>query len=608
MSLPSPDRRDGYVDLRSYGAIGDGRTVALVALDGSIDWYPTPDLDSTPAFARLLDAAHGGQIELRPVADFTVERAYVEGTNVLATTFSTGTGRVRVTDSLNTGVAGRLPWGELARRIEGLDGEVPMRWAVTPGSSFNTASPWVQRSVHGPVLQVQGTTMAVRGHGIGFEGTEDAADARDADPGTHEVSDRGISGTFTARAGSRHLLALITTHEEPLPLPELDTIDDGVDRTIANWQAWSREFQYDGPWADAVERSALALKLLLHSPTGAIAAAATTSLPENLDGGKNWDYRYAWVRDTAYTLHAMIRFGLREEVHAAVSGMLKSVRRQGEDLQVFTRLNGDRAEGAEILDMPGWRGIGPVVNGNDAAQQLQMGVFGDLFNIVQMYVDAGHVLDTGTGRYLADLADLACDVWQRKDSGMWELDEERHYTTSKLGCWHALSCASHLADLGQIPGNPERWRAEQERIRDWVASNCWSEERGSYVWYPGTDQLDASILLHAISGFDRGERMSSTLDALRSELGRGPLLYRFSGAEKEEGTFVACAFWMAAALDRVGRREEATALMDELVPLANDVGLFTEMIAEDHSFLGNFPQGLSHLALITAALTLAEER
>lgn len=598
MTLPQPDRTDGYVDLRSYGAIGDGRTVALVALDGSIDWYPTPDLDSTPAFARLLDADNGGQIELRPVAGFTVEREYVEGTNVLATTFITDSGRVRVTDSLNTGVAGRLPWGELARRVEGLEGEVPMRWAVTPGSSFNTASPWVQHSVHGPVLQVQGTTMAVRGRNVGLD-EEDS----------HEVSDRGISGTFSARAGSRHMLAVISTHEEPLPLPELDTIDDGVDRTIANWQNWSTEFQYEGPWATAVERSALALKLLLHSPTGAIAAAATTSLPENLDGGKNWDYRFAWVRDTAYTLNAMIRFGLREEVHAAVSGMLKNVREQGKDLQVFTRLNGGRAEGAETVDMPGWRGIGPVVNGNDAAKQLQMGVFGDLFNIVQLYVDAGHVLDTGTGRYLADIADLACDVWQRRDSGMWELDEEEHYTTSKLGCWHALSCAAHLADLGQIPGTPERWRAEQDRIREWVETNCWSEERGSYVWYPGSDKLDASILLHAISGFDRGERMSSTLDALRGELGRGPLLYRFSGADKEEGTFVACAFWMAAALDCVGRRDEATELMDELVPLANDVGLFTEMISEaDSSFMGNFPQGLSHLALITAALTLGEDR
>ncbi|WP_341395938.1 glycoside hydrolase family 15 protein [Arthrobacter sp. G119Y2] len=586
-------RLDGYAPLRSYAAIGDGRTVALVARDGSVDWYPTPDLDSVPPFAALLDAENGGRIELQPVDDFTVERTYVDGTNVLATTFTTASGRVRVTDSLNTGVAGRLPWGELARRIEGLEGSVAMRWAVSPGNCFGTASPWVEDSAHGPVLHAQQTTIAVRGIRHGSE----------------EVSDQGIAGSFTASQGSRHLVAVVSTHNEPLALPDPETVDAGVERTIANWQNWLKEFSYDGPWSEAVERSALALKLLIHSPSGAVAAAATTSLPESLAGGKNWDYRYAWVRDTAYTLNALVRFGLREEVHAAVAGMLKSIRSQGSELQVFTALNGDRAMDAQELDLPGWRGIGPVVRGNNAARQLQMGVFGDLFNIVQLYVDAGHVLDTGTGRLLADLADLACDTWQKRDAGMWELTDERHYTTSKLGCWHALSCASHLADLGQIPGPGDRWRAEKERIAEWVRENCWSEERGSYVWYPGSDKLDASILLHAISGFDRGERMSSTLDALREELGRGPLLYRYSGAEKEEGTFVACAFWLVSALTHVGRREEAVDLMDQLVPLANDVGLYTEMIAEeDFSFLGNFPQGLSHLALITAAITVHDAR
>ncbi|MDN3482557.1 glycoside hydrolase family 15 protein [Arthrobacter sp. APC 3897] len=586
---PSNERTNGYADLRSYAAIGDGRTVALVARDGAVDWYPTPDLDSVPSFAALLDADDGGRIELRPEEEFTVERAYVDGTNVLATTFITASGSVRVTDSLNTGVAGRLPWGELARRIEGLTGTVRMRWSVAPGNCFGTASPWVENSAHGPVLHALQTTIGVRG----FE------------HGAEQVTERSITGSFAATPGSRHLVAIVSTHNEPLALPDPQTVDAGVDRTIANWQSWMKEFSYDGPWAEAVQRSALALKLLIHSPSGAVAAAATTSLPESMDGGKNWDYRYAWVRDTAYTLNALIRFGLREEVHAAVAGMLKSIRSQGKDLQVFTALNGEPADGAEELDLPGWRGIGPVVRGNNAASQLQMGVFGDLFNIVQLYVDAGHVLDTGTGRLLADLADLACDTWQKRDAGMWELFEEQHYTTSKLGCWHALSCASHLADLGQVPGPSDRWRAEKERIEGWVRENCWSEERGSYVWYPGSDKLDASILLHAISGFDRGERMSATLDALRDELGRGPLLYRYSGAEKEEGTFVACAFWMVSALTHVGRREEAVELMDQLVPLANDVGLYTEMIAEeDHAFLGNFPQGLSHLALVTAALTL----
>lgn len=587
------DRRDGYVDLRSYAAIGDGRTVALIAHDGSIDWYPTPDLDSAPPFARLLDADDGGALELCPTESFTSQRAYVEGTNVLTTTYTTSSGTVRVTDSLNTGVAGRLPWGELARRIEGLTGCVPMRWAIRPGNCFQTASPWVQSTDHGAVIRVDGTALGVRG----------------INEGDITIDDQAISGLLTTEPGTRHLVAVVSTYDEPLPLPDPHSVDAGIDRTIDNWQTWSSEFSYAGPYADQVLRSALALKLLIHSPSGSVAAAATTSLPESRAGGKNWDYRYAWLRDTAYTLNALIRAGLREEVHAAVSLMLKNLRVQGDDLQVFTRLNGDIPEGTRTPDLPGWRGIGPVVDGNPAAGQLQLGVFGDLFDIVRLYVEAGHVLDPSTSRQLADLADLACDTWQQRDAGMWELPEERHYTTSKLGCWHALDSAVKLSEAGQLQRPAERWRAERDRIRDWVEKNCWSAERQSYVWYPGSQELDASILLHAITGYERGPRMSSTIDALRTELGSGPLLYRYSGMQDEESTFVACAYWMVAALSYVGRKDEARAQMEALLPLANDVGLLAEMIDGDdsHAFMGNLPQGLSHLALITAALSLSDD-
>lgn len=586
------DRKDGYVDLRSYAAIGDGRTVALIAHDGSIDWYPTPDLDSAPPFARLLDADDGGALELCPREPFTTQREYVAGTNVLATTYTTASGTARVTDSLNTGVAGRLPWGELARRIDGLSGHVPMRWAIRPGNCFQTASPWVESSDHGAILRINGTALGVRG----------------INEGEVSIEGQAISGEFTTGPGSRHLVGVVSTHDEPLPLPDPQSVDAGVDRTIANWQTWSREFSYDGPYADEVLRSALALKLLIYSPSGSIAAAATTSLPESRAGGKNWDYRYTWLRDTAYTLHALVRTGVREEVHAAVSWMLKNLRTQGRDMQVFTRLNGDTPQGTRTPDLPGWRGIGPVVDGNPAAGQLQLGVFGDLFDIVRLYVEAGHVLDPTTSRQLADIADQACDTWQQRDAGIWELPEERHYTTSKLGCWHALDSAVKLSEAGQLQRPAERWRAERDRIRDWVEENCWSEDRQSYVWYPGSEELDASILLHAISGYERGPRMSSTIDALRDELGAGPLLYRYSGMQEEESTFVACAYWMVAALAQVGRTDEARSQMEELLPLANDVGLLAEMIDGDerHEFMGNLPQGLSHLALITAALSLAD--
>lgn len=588
---------DRSQDLRSYAAIGDGRTVALIGRDGSIDWLPIPDLDSPPAFAAILDAQDGGRIELAPDLDadlLTVSRRYVPGTNVLETTWTTVDGGVvRVTDALNTGVAGRLPWMELARRVDGVTGAVPMRWRVAPGTCLGEASPWIYHTTHGDVLRVGGVTMAVRTLG-------------EMDP---QVGEQQIDGHFTTAAGSRHLLGLVATDGEPIHLSTPEALDVGVDRTVDNWQAWSRVFGFDGPWPEAVHRSALALKLLIHSPHGSVAAAATTSLPESLAGGKNWDYRYAWIRDTAYTLNALVRFGLQEETHAAVSWLLRTMRRHGPDLSVFYSLAGDLPGGHSYPDVPGWRGIGPVVTGNAAADQLQLGVFGDLFDIVRLYVVHGNLLDAETGRLLAGIADTACDLWQRRDAGMWELEEERHYTTSKLGCWQALTCAVELAELGQIPGDPARWRHEAERIRAWVSEHCWDEARGSYVWYPGSDELDASILLHAASGFDRGPRMSSTIDALRAELGAGPLMYRYSGMQKEEGTFVACAFWTVSALAWVGRRDEARELMDELVPLANDVGLFAEMIdPDDQQFLGNLPQGLSHLALMQAAMALAPGR
>jgi GH15 family glucan-1,4-alpha-glucosidase len=591
----APASRDeaGYADLRSYAAIGDGRTVALLALDGRIDWLPVPGALSRPVFAALLDAGHGGHISLQPVAPFTVERSYIADTNVLTTTFRTADGAVRVTDALNTGVAGRLPWTEMARRIDGLEGRVTMRAVVRPGTCLNTASPWVQTTASGPVVRADGITMAVR--------TLDAHRVN--------VGEQDITVHYWTAPGSRHLLALVGTEREPLFLPVPEDIDANIDRTVRNWTEWMGTFSWDGPWADAVRRSTLVLKLLIYAPTGAIMAAPTTSLPERLAGGKNYDYRYAWVRDAAYALTALLRFGLREEVHGAISWLLRTIREHVPDPRVFYQLNGSPPpEELRTYDVPGWRGIGPVVAGNEAGGQLQLGVFGDIFGIVQLYVDQGNVLDAETGRMLAGIADLACDMWRTKDAGMWELPEPQHYTTSKLGCWQAVTNAAHLAEIGQIPGDATRWRAEADRIRAWVDDNAWSEKIQAYVWYPGTEDLDASILLHAISGFDRGKRMSQTLDALKTELGHGPHLYRYTGAADEEGTFVACSFWMVSALHLVGRTDEAHRLMDSLLGSVNDVGILSEMIDPDTGdFLGNLPQALSHLALINAAVTASAE-
>jgi GH15 family glucan-1,4-alpha-glucosidase len=583
-------------DLRSYAPIGDGRTVALIGLRGQVDWLPIPDLGSMPVFARLLDDDTGGCIELEPVGEYTVTRRYVSGTNVLRTTFTTEHGRATITDALVTGIAGRLPWAELARRIDGVSGSVEFTWRVRPGTALGTASPWIEGSTRGPIIRSGATTIAV----VGDEYGPNEVDVDGSMP-------TELTGRFATTEQSRHLLIVVATHGEPIHLPIPANVDVGIDRTIDNWRAWSRAFSYEGPWADQVQRSALALKLLIFSPTGAIAAAATTSLPENPRGAKNWDYRFAWVRDLAYTAHALVRFGLREETHAAVSWLLRTIRENGPELHIFYGLEGGVPDGVVEHDVQGWRGIGPVVSGNPAQGQLQLGVYGDLFAICRTYVDAGNVLDVETGRLLAEVADRTCDLWRNRDAGMWELPGEEHYVSSKMGCWQALGDAVHLAELGQVAGSADRWRAEQTRIREWIDEHGWNEERGAYVMFPGSDDLDASVLLHAMSGFDRGDRMSSTIDALTAELGEGALLYRYSGVQQEEYTFVACAFWRASALACVGRHDEAIAAMDELVGMTNDVGILAEMIdPADGAHWGNLPQALSHLALINAALTIKE--
>jgi GH15 family glucan-1,4-alpha-glucosidase len=586
------ERTDGYVPLRSYGAIGDGRTVALVARDGRIDWWPIPALDSPAPFASLLDGDHGGHIALKPTGPARMERAYLPGTNVLCTTWTTDDGQATVTDAMATGVAGRLPWSELGRCVQGVRGSVEFEWAVQPGTLLGQAEPERLDTVNGAVVAIDGLTITVVERG--FEPV-------------HEDGPR-FSGRFRTSEGSKSILSILGTLDEPVFVSDPEEAMRGVDRTIANWQTWSREFAYDGPWADAVQRSALALKLLIHAPTGAIAAAATTSLPEDVRGGKNWDYRFAWVRDLAYTVHALSRFGLREETHAAVSWLMRTIAADEHDgMPIFYRLSGEPTEGVLERDVPGWRGIGPVTEGNRASGQLQLGVWGDVFDIMRQYVREGNVLDRRTARVLEGLADDACHRWELEDSGMWELEEPHHYTTSKIGCWQALDAAIELHEAGQISGPHDKWVENRELIEQWVSDNGWNEELGHYVMHPDTEALDASILLHAASSFDRGPRMSATIDAIQQQLTVGPLVYRYSGLEDEESPFVACSFWLASALACVGRGDEARALMDDMVDQANDVGLFAEMIsADDGDFMGNLPQGLSHLALINAAITVEE--
>ncbi len=594
MSRPAPVSAcrdvDGYAPIGDYAVIGDGRGVALIAPDGSIDWWAAPDLDSTPAFAALLDPQRGGRIELRP-ADDTAEvvRRYVPNTNVLESTYSTAAGRVKVTDSLNSGTAGLLPWSELARRVEGLDGAVEMVATVTAGDGLHSWEPWVADDERGPILHAGDLTLAVR-----------CSDGVDLD-----VRRKTVRATVTVPAGDSAMIAIVAAHAQPLLLADVDAIDHRLDECATAWRRWAGQVRWDGPRRGQVVRSALALKLLLMTRTGAIAAAATTSLPERIGGPKNWDYRFSWVRDAALTIDALSSCGLTEEVHAAVAWLLDTVERNGPDVHVMYTLTGDRPESSSHAAVPGYKHSQPVMVGNTASGQVQLGVYGDLFSTVADWVFGGHVLDVATARLLADLADRCADVWRHDDAGIWELHDNKPYTSSKMNCWRALDRAARLADSGHISGPDGRWRAEADLIREWVDEHCWSDRKQAYTFYAGTEDLDASVLLGAAFGFEQGPRMASTVAAISAELGVGPLVYRYSGVDREEESFIACAYWRVEALARLGRREEAEELMHDLDSIASPLGLLSEMCTPGtNQLVGNIPQALSHLALISAARAL----
>jgi GH15 family glucan-1,4-alpha-glucosidase len=581
---------EGYAPIGDYGVLGDGRGAALVALDGSIDWWAAPHLDSAPVFAALLEPAAGGHLSLRPVdADPTVSRRYVPHTNQLETTFTTSTGQVRVTDSLNSGSAGALPWSELARRVEGLDGKVQLELLVRPGDGLNTWQPWVEDDERGPILHAGSLTMGLR-----------------CSPEIRlHVSHEQVHATFTVAAGQRRIVGVVASHADPLFLCDVGSIDHRIDLTAASWRQWCSQVNWEGAGREQIVRSALALKTLVIARTGAVAAAATTSLPESVGGPKNWDYRFSWIRDAALTIDALAVLGLQEEVHAAVAWLLHAIRSNGPDVHVLYTLDGRVPTLVRKPNVPGYKNSQPVMIGNNAAGQTQLGVYGDLFGTVADWVFGGHVLDVSSARELSDLADRCADVWRHDDAGLWELHTNRPYTSSKMNCWRALDAAARMAESGQLTGTGKRWRAEAEVIRLWVGEHCWSKQKQAYTFYAGTEDLDASVLLGAEFGFDDGPRMSSTIDAIATELGAGALLYRYSGVHREEETFIACAYWRVHALTCVGRTEEARELFAQLDAVANPLGLMSEMSAAGTGDLvGNIPQALSHLTHIRAASAL----
>jgi GH15 family glucan-1,4-alpha-glucosidase len=589
-------RIDGYAPIAEYAAVGDGRTVALVARDGSIDWLCLPDLDSPSTFAALLDAETGGRFDLQPEEPFDATRRYLPGTNVLETTFSTAHGVVRVTDAMTLPTTGLAPFRELVRRVEGLAGRVPMRWCVEPRPAYGADARVELRA---------GLPVAVR--------ERDAVGVLAWEAGEPVVRDGAIHARFVAAEGGVAHVVLAAAHQEPLVLPARAQVAARLAATEKAWRAWSDGRRYDGPWRDAVVRSALALKLLVFAPSGAIAAAATTSLPETIGGERNWDYRFSWPRDSAFTLRALLALGCSREADAFFSWLLHATQLTQPEVRVLYRLNG-RAEADErSLPLAGYRGSQPVRAGNGAAGQTQLDVYGEVMDAAVEVARARGGLDRDHASRLAGIADQVCAVWRMPDAGIWEVrSDAAHFTQSKMMCAVALDRACTLAEQGLLHGDVERWRRERDRIRAFVEERCYAEEKGSYTRSADEALLDASLLMGVIARYDdaTAPRLVGTVDAIRRELAAGPLVTRYVGEDGlpgAEGAFLACSFWLAEAYARQGRIDEAATLMDELIALANDVGLYAEEIdPATGDFLGNFPQGLSHLALINAAVALAE--
>ncbi|HEX3686668.1 MAG TPA: glycoside hydrolase family 15 protein [Gaiellaceae bacterium] len=589
------ERVDGYVPIREYALVGDGRTAALIARDGSVDWLCLPNLDSPSVFARILDAERGGSFRLEPAAPFEAERHYLDNSNVLETTFVTAEGRVRVTDAMTLSDSKELsPMRELVRKVEAVAGTVPLRWAFEARFGYGSATTRIERRA--------GHWFAQAGADALVLGLSDASQG--------DLRKGVVGGELALASGESVVFSLAGASREPAVIPGREGSERRLEHTKRFWSEWAGRLRYEGAWPEAVTRSALALKLLTFAPSGAIVAAPTTSLPEWIGGGRNWDYRFTWLRDASWTLDAMLRLGYQDEAHAFFWWLMHASRLTQPRLQVLYSLDGSEHTRERGLELSGYRGSRPVRIGNGARDQVQLDIYGAVMEAIWIYGRAVGRLDGDTGKEVARIADYVEKHWRDKDNGIWEVRDERaDYIQSKALCWVALDRACLLGENGLIPNREKRWRAAADELKDWVDEHGWDDDLQSYVRAPDLREVDASLLTLAVLGY-QSERLEATIAAVERDLREGPYVYRYrgdDGLEGEEGAFLTCSFWLVDAYARTGRLDDANALMDELVGLANDVGLYSEEIdPRTGEFLGNFPQGLTHLALINAAVTIAD--
>lgn len=597
-----------YLPIGDYGVIGDLHTAALVGRNGSIDWCCLPRFDSPSVFGAILDDRKGGFFRLAPVTTGLGKQIYLPETNVLMTRFLSDGGMTELTDFMAVGRAegGRTEQDsrQLIRIARTIRGAVRFRLECVPAFDY-------ARQAHEVRIDDEGRSAVFAAGSQQFGLKSPFPLVRNGNGVTCEfVLNPGQEAAFVLR--HREGCADETVNEAPVEGQAL------LRETVRFWRDWAGKSRYHGRWRETVMRSALILKLLTFRPTGAIVAAPTTSLPEEIGGVRNWDYRYVWVRDAAYVVYALMRLGYLEEAAAFMEFMqarAKEPESANGPLNVLYGIDGRHELNEETLGhLEGYQGSHPVRVGNAAFGHLQLDIYGELLDSVYLYDKYGTALSYDVWRQIERILDWVAAHWQQPDQSIWEVRGGRkEFTYSRLQCWVALDRGIRLARKRSFPSESENWHRERDRIYREIMDRCWSARQGAFTQYLDSDTLDASALMMPLMMFvsPRDPRMLSTIDGIRRELANDSLVRRYEigkaardGLPGGEGTFAVCSFWLVEAMSRAGRIEEAQMLFEKMLSYANHLGLFAEQIGSRGELLGNYPQALTHLGLISAAHNL----
>lgn len=591
------------LQLSDLGLIGDTRTAVLVSRHGSVEWACFPDFDSPAVFARLLGSS-GGHFTIAPAEQYTSRQFYEHGTNILVTEFETSGGKIRLRDFMPYVPQRKVATAEIHRVVECANGQVAMRLTFAPRFAYGSVSPDLLLCPEGVIAR---TTAG-----------ECISLASDIPLAVHS----GAAGAeFTLRVGEERIFIVDWGASEVHPIPGYQSYRR-IWETRKFWRDWIGRLKYHGRYRDAVERSLLTLKLLSYEPTGAIVAAPTTSLPEWIGGSRNWDYRFTWIRDSAFILGAYFRAGFIEEGTAYFDFILQRV--FNGDLKILCDIHGAAAgEETGLTHLEGFAGSAPVRIGNGAANQVQLDIYGSLLDAAWLYYEHGGVITSTEWERLREIVHIVLRIWDKPDSGIWEArSAQQHYTYSKVWAWVALDRGARIAERLASREDVAEWQQAADRIRATVLERAWNQKHGFFAQYFGSDTVDASLFVMPETGFIRADdpRFVSTIAAIRTKLGHKtlPVFYRYDHGEfddgigEPEGYFLLMSFWYVDALIAQKNLPAARAAIEQLIGMATPLGLYSECIdtenTKGHRFLGNFPQGFSHLGLVNSVFKLDQMR